>query len=145
IGATMLTDLSFSHSRRRLASWSLAPLLAVASAGAVGADEATAASAAAVGLEEVIVTARKQSESLEDTPISITAFTEESLRQRNIERLSDLSRFTPNLVLESGTGGTGGSANAQIFIRGIGQSDFLFTTDPGVGIYIDGVFFPRAL
>src|SRR5690606_29101949 len=128
IGATMLTDLSFSHSRRRLASWSLAPLLAVASAGAVGADEATAASAAAVGLEEVIVTARKQSEGLEDTPISITAFTEESLRQRNIERLSDLSRFTPNLVLESGTGGSVGRSNAQDYIRRLVPSDYLLST-----------------
>jgi iron complex outermembrane receptor protein len=119
-------------------------LLATQTALGAGADEAASAKAGS-GLEEIVVTARKRAEELGDTPVSISAFTAKSLQERQVERLDDVARFVPNLVFDSGTGGTGGSANAQVFIRGIGQSDFLFTTDPGVGIYIDGVFFPRSL
>jgi len=120
------------------------PLVAAQTAlGATAGDETSVK--AGPGLEEIVVTARKQSEGLGDTPMSISALTAKSLQERQVERLADVARFVPNLVFDSGTGGTGGSANAQVFIRGIGQSDFLFTTDPGVGIYIDGVFFPRSL
>jgi len=47
--------------------------------------------------------------------------------------------------MTTGAGGSGGSSNLQVFIRGVGQTDFLFTTDPGVGIYVDGVYYPRSL
>ncbi len=94
-------------------------------------------------IEEVIVTARKREESLQETPISITAFTTDELRERNLTNLVDVMQYTPNVFAISGTGG--GGANAHIYIRGVGQSDFLFTTDPGVGIYMDGVYLPRTL
>lgn len=119
-------------------------LLGAEGAFGAGADGQTSPKVVS-GLDEIVVTARKQNETLGNTPLSISAFTAESLQERQVERLADVARFVPNLVFDSGTGGTGGSANAQVFIRGIGQSDFLFTTDPGVGIYIDGVFFPRSL
>ncbi|MDA5195044.1 TonB-dependent receptor [Govanella unica] len=94
-------------------------------------------------IEEIIVTARKRAESMQETPISITAFTGQTLEQRNFRSLSDITWMTPNLIFDTGVGNTGGSTNAQIFIRGIGQTDFLFSSDPGVGIYVDDVYFPR--
>ena len=57
--------------------------------------------------------------------------------------LTDIGRFTPNVVFDLGTGNTGSSNNSQVFIRGVGQVDFLFSSDPGVGIYVDDVYFPR--
>jgi iron complex outermembrane receptor protein len=97
------------------------------------------------GIETITVTATKRPELLQETPISITAFTADDLKTHNIQNLSDIAPFTPNLVFDRGTGDTGSSETAQIFIRGIGQSDFLFTTDPGVGIYLDGVYLPTSI
>jgi len=98
-----------------------------------------------LGIDEITVTARKRAESLQDTPISITAFTAASLEERNLTNLMEVGNFAPNVITSTASGGSGGGNNAQIYIRGIGQVDFLFTTDPGVGIYVDGVFFPRTL
>lgn len=96
-------------------------------------------------LEEVVVTARKREESLQETPIAVSAFSASDLEDRSLNNLMDVGSFAPNVIMATGQGGSGGANNGQIYIRGIGQSDFLFTTDPGVGIYIDGVFHPRTL
>lgn len=95
-------------------------------------------------LEEVVVTARKREEKLQETPVSITAFTAVQLEQPGFSDLTDIGRSAPNVTFISGSGSTGGSANAQVFIRGVGQTDFLFSSDPGVGIYVDDVFFARS-
>jgi len=94
--------------------------------------------------DQIIVTARKREERLVDTPIAVTAVSDALISSRNFKDLSNISQIVPNLVLDAGTGSTGGSANGQVFIRGIGQQDFLFSSDPGVGLYVDGVYFPRA-
>jgi len=99
---------------------------------------------ALAAIEEVVVTARRREERLQETPLAVTAFTPGQLTARNIDRLDQIARFTPNLIFDAGTGNTGGSANGQVFIRGIGQTDFLFASDPGVGLYVDEVYFPRA-
>jgi iron complex outermembrane receptor protein len=91
-------------------------------------------------LETIVVTARKRAENLQDTPIAITAFTNKTIEQQGLTRLSDLASLTPNLSF-SPTANVSGSANAaSVFIRGIGQTDFTLTTEPGVGIYLDGVY-----
>jgi iron complex outermembrane receptor protein len=95
------------------------------------------------GLEEIVVTARKREENLQTTPISITAFTAESLAEQGIETLVDLGQHVANLSMISGQGG--GSTQTQISIRGVGQSDFILTSDQSVGLYIDGVYFPRSI
>ncbi len=130
-----------THSRRRRLfrqATSIAALMAALTA----ADAVTEAFAA---IDEITVTARKREESLQQTPIAITAFTGESLLNRGLTELTEIGSFAPNVNMASAPGGSGGGINAQIYIRGIGQTDFLFTTDPGVGIYIDGVYFPRTL
>ncbi|MEX0299555.1 MAG: TonB-dependent receptor [Kordiimonas sp.] len=97
------------------------------------------------GLEEIIITARKRTESLQEAPLAITALSSSQLEQRNIGNLENVGAFAPNVVMNTSPSSSGGNNNIQIYIRGIGQTDFLFTTDPGVGIYIDGVFHPRTL
>ena len=96
-------------------------------------------------IEEIVVTAQKREENLQDTPIAITVFTEESLEGRMINDISKLADFTPNVIFDTTTPISGLSNGAAVFIRGVGQLDFGLTTDPGVGTYIDGVYSSRAV
>ena len=94
-----------------------------------------------VALEEFIVTARKREEALQDTPISITVFSASTLEAANMIDLRDIGKYTPGMSFTSY--GMGSSEAGAIFLRGIGQSDNMVTTDPGVGLYIDGVYVGR--
>ncbi len=96
-------------------------------------------------LEEVVVTARKREESLQDTPISVAAFTAEDMKNRQIDSTDQLTQVTPNLSFSSHAPSAGNNASSQIFIRGIGQTEFLPSTDPGVGLYIDEVYMARSV
>ncbi|MEJ8566427.1 TonB-dependent receptor [Elongatibacter sediminis] len=96
-------------------------------------------------LEEVIVTARKREENLQTTPVAVSAFTEKELEYRQIDSTDRLGDITPNLVFDSVSPSSGSSSAAQIFIRGIGQTDFTPVTDPGVGLYIDGIYMARSV
>ncbi|MYH69194.1 MAG: TonB-dependent receptor plug domain-containing protein, partial [Gammaproteobacteria bacterium] len=96
-------------------------------------------------IEEIVVTAQKREENLQDTPIAITAFTEEALEGRMINDISKLADFTPNVIFDTTAPISGLSNGAAVFIRGVGQLDFGLTTDPGVGTYIDGVYSSRAV
>ena len=93
----------------------------------------------------IVVTARKREENLQDTPISISAFSSEGLAARGVQATDSLATITPNLTLQNNPA-FGGSANsAAIYIRGIGQQDFVPTVDPGVGVYVDGVYVARSV
>ncbi|MCB1695056.1 MAG: TonB-dependent receptor [Pseudomonadales bacterium] len=96
-------------------------------------------------LEEVMVTARKREENLQSTPIAVSAFTGNELENRQITSTDQLSEVTPNLTFDSVSPASGSSSAGQIFIRGIGQTDFTPVTDPGVGLYIDGVYMARSV
>ncbi len=89
-------------------------------------------------IEEIVVTARKRSENLQDVPAAVSAFTTEELIDRQIDRIEELQRLTPNLTINETSGLNPGAV--QIFIRGIG-SDPGF--DQGVGIYVDDVYLNR--
>jgi iron complex outermembrane receptor protein len=95
-------------------------------------------------LEEVVVTARKREENLQRTPLSISAFTANELDQRQIRSTDQLADITPNLTFDAYAPSSGQNASSQIYIRGIGQSDFTAVTDPGVGLYVDGVYYARS-
>ncbi len=101
-------------------------------------DEAPASAAAS--MNQVTVTARKREETLQDVPIAVTAFTAESLDRLNVQDLSDLGAFVPNLTIYAARGS---SSTVTAYIRGIGQSDPLWGVDPGVGIYLDDVYIAR--
>jgi iron complex outermembrane receptor protein len=84
-------------------------------------------------LEEIVVTARRVSETLQRTPLSISTIQAEEIESLGLVQLSDIGQWTPNLEMQG----------AAVFIRGVGQGDTLMTTDPGVAIYIDGVYIAR--
>ena len=128
--------------RTRILRGAAATALAIAGA-AQAQTPAPAASAAAADdqLEEITVTARRTEERLQDTPVSVTAVTAETLDRLNVRQVSDVAQVVPNLVLmQGGTGPT----NATVFIRGIGGYETLLTVDSPVGVYLDGVYLGRA-
>lgn len=94
----------------------------------------------ATALDEIIVTARRTEESLQDTPLSISAFSGETLERRGAQQVTDLQGAVPNLNIVQGRGS---SNSTNIYIRGIGQPDALQTFDPAVGVYVDDVYYSR--
>jgi iron complex outermembrane receptor protein len=96
------------------------------------------------GVEEIVVSARRVEERLQDIPISVSAVTSAELERRGVSDLKDLQGIAPNVDVAFSPSGAGGGSNSQITIRGVGQTDFLITTDPGVGVYVDGVYFARS-
>lgn len=109
-----------------------------------GAQNAPAETATGT-LEEIVVTARKREESLQRTPISVTAFTGAALAERGMDSTKDLGNYAPNLVSNNGSAVSGNNSAGSYFIRGIGQIDFTLNTDPGVGLYVDEVYIARAI
>ncbi len=97
--------------------------------------------ASSLALEEVVVTAQKKAESLQDTPISLTAFGEEQLEKDGINNLADIGSSVPSLSIEPfPTNNT----TLRIFIRGVGLIDAQITQDPPVGVYMDGAYIARS-
>ncbi len=105
----------------------------------------TSAGPAAGTLEEVVVTAEKRSENIQEVPIAITAFSESDLRAKGATDIHSLSTLTPNVNLDAGSPFSGSNSVLSASIRGIGQDDFAFNLDPGVGVYVDGVYFARTV
>jgi iron complex outermembrane receptor protein len=94
-------------------------------------------------LEEIIVTARRREESLQDTPVSLTVVSGELIEQTKMLSVTDLEQRTPALNVRASDNGVGSAL--QAFIRGVGQFDFALTVDPGVGTYVDGVYLSRTV
>ena len=97
------------------------------------------------GLDEIIVTARKVAENLQDTPIAITAITGSALEERQVFSTDMLDQLVPNLQFANNAPLAGNNSSSAIFIRGIGQTDPTSTVDPGVGLYIDDVYIGNAV
>ncbi|MDT8758423.1 TonB-dependent receptor [Sphingomonas psychrotolerans] len=95
--------------------------------------------------DDIVVTARRREESLQDTPVAITALTAEVLQDRQILQTQDLERITPSLQFKPAGQLSGNSASSVVFIRGVGQVDPTAAVDPGVGIYLDEVYLGRAV
>ncbi|MDB5971885.1 MAG: hypothetical protein JWQ90_4335 [Hydrocarboniphaga sp.] len=84
-------------------------------------------------IEEVIVSAQRRDERLQDVPISVQAFTGEKLDALGVKKVEDLPALTPGLVLQNKAGYT------VIFMRGVGTDAFLPSADPNVPVYVDGI------
>jgi iron complex outermembrane receptor protein len=91
--------------------------------------------------ETVTVTAQKRAQSIYDVPVAISAFTAKTMEKQGIADLTDIGKFVPNLNITGFSAGHTSSQNP--FIRGIGLQDHLITTEPGVGVYVDGVYLGR--
>lgn len=119
--------------RLQKAKFIMAGAAAACAANAISADQLR-------GIDEIIVTAQKREQRLQDVPVSVTAFSAENLERSGIVNLRDIQLQTPGLTWSAGP--SGGSAG-QYFVRGIGQEDWIASRDPGVGTYIDGVYLGR--
>lgn len=115
---------------RRPHSIASALTLAIASSGA---------SAQAV-LEEVMVTAQKRSQSLQDVPVSVTAFNAETIQEAGINNAVDLAIMTPSLNANANSS----PFTTRLTIRGIGTSQADPALEPSVGFFVDGVFLGRS-
>jgi iron complex outermembrane receptor protein len=90
-------------------------------------------------LQEVVVTAQFREQNLQQTPIAITAITGDMLEARSQTRIADVTAQAPNVLLQVNPAGGGNSMRA--YIRGVGQGDQSPAVDPGVGIYVDDIYF----
>jgi len=108
----------------------------MAAPGAVVAQDDGANKAA---LEEVVVTARFREESLETTPVAITAIKGEELTAMGLTNTSEIGRAIPNTFIRQGSGEFGRSS--QIYIRGVGQGDYGYFREPRTATYIDDVYY----
>jgi len=101
-----------------------------------------AAGDALAQLEEVVVTAQKREQSLQDTPIAVTAFDEAAIDAQGISNVKDLALFVPNTMIVESPGGTTG---ATVAIRGATTINPAITWEPSVGLYLDGIFLGKNL
>ncbi|MBB3048730.1 outer membrane receptor protein involved in Fe transport [Litorivivens lipolytica] len=92
---------------------------------------------ASASLEEVLVTARRRRESLQETPIAVTALSGAELQERGIVNVGELTKSVPSVQITE-------SVSNLIYIRGIGQRAAFARVDPTVGVYLDNIFLPRA-
>ncbi|MFW8591434.1 TonB-dependent receptor [Glaciecola sp. 2405UD65-10] len=92
-------------------------------------------------IEAITVTATKRAQVIYEVPIAMSAFSGDALGEQGITDLTDVGKFVPNLNVTGFSAGHTSSANP--FIRGIGLQDHLITTDPGVSVYVDGVYLGR--
>ena len=94
------------------------------------------------GLEEIVVTAQKREQSLQDAPIAVTAFSAADLEQQGISDIGELSGFVPNVQINPSPGG---STGATVAIRGSVTINPAVTWEPTVGLYLDGAFIGKNL
>jgi iron complex outermembrane recepter protein len=113
----------------------LSALCAGAPAYAQAAAEDEAAS------EEIVVTAQFRDQKLQDVPLAITAIDAALIEARSATSLADVTQAAPSVVLRPSAAAFGNSISASI--RGLGQGDFNPALEPGVGLYIDDVYYPR--
>jgi iron complex outermembrane receptor protein len=112
------------------------PLLALAALALVNASPAPAqqAGSAMTGLEEVIVTAQKRSENVQNVPIAMQAYTGDQLEQSGVKQLTDVVQMAPNLNVVQQN-----SLSQHIVIRGVGTNEFFGNAPSSVGMYMDEV------
>ena len=89
-------------------------------------------------IEEIVVSARKREENIQDVGIAVSALSQTEIEQAFARDLRDLVFVSPNLVLDDTAQGPGGVAAA--YIRGIGVSEVEKNFDPAVGVVVDGIF-----
>jgi len=120
-------------------------LVSVAVATALGGHTAFAQSASAnadsgPSLQEVVVTARKREESLQEVPLAVTAFSAEDISNRQVNSLDDIAKFAPALVFSKSFG----RSNERPVVRGLASvlAGTNATVETGVAYFVDGVYYP---
>ncbi len=86
--------------------------------------------------DEIIVSARRQQESVQDVPVTVSAFSGEQLQNLGVVKSTDIAAITPNFTINSGFG----ASNPMLYIRGVGSGNFNDNSQANVGTYIDDVY-----
>lgn len=118
-----------------------ASLLVSAGASAQQSPAAADPQTTTTGIEDIVVTARRTEESLQTTPVAVTALSAQSLETNQIQDATDLQRVTPSFSIQ--TGGPSVSGLVFVSIRGQQNQNPGTANDPTVATYIDGVYIPR--
>jgi iron complex outermembrane receptor protein len=116
------------------------PALLATTAILVAASFDAASAADADALQEVVVTARHISENLQDTPVAVSAFSADRLATAGAADLADLTAMVPSASLFAGRGS---NSTLTAYVRGVGQQDPTWGSEPGVGLYVDDVYYAR--
>ncbi|HEV8442791.1 MAG TPA: TonB-dependent receptor [Steroidobacteraceae bacterium] len=117
---------------KKLSSLGLIGAAVAAALGSLPAQAQTAAPADSEQLDEVLVTARRRSESFKDVPITVNVFTKEAIQSAGIEKPADFIARVPNMTLVE----TQNAGNAFVVLRGISQAR---NSEPSVAVLVDGV------
>jgi iron complex outermembrane receptor protein len=94
----------------------------------------------AITLEEVVVTAQKREQNLQDVPVAVTAFDSAALEKSGIQDVTELQKKAPNVTMQVSRGT---NSTLTAYVRGIGQADPLWGFEPGVGLYVDDIYLSR--
>lgn len=97
-------------------------------------------SAAQAQLDEIITTAQRRVQNVQDVPLAVTAFSPEEMENKQIDQPLDLIQYVPNLYGSNNTGL--GTANVY-YLRGLGNTESIATFDPPVGTYVDEIYLAR--
>ena len=132
--------LTFAQDSTDIGNVDIGNIVAIESADAATPSSAKSSSAlrtASRFVEEIVITAQKREENLQDVPISVTAFSADMLDAKGVDNPADLQKTTPGLTYTTAVG------FSLIYLRGVGSDAFLMA-DPSVALYIDGIYFPFA-
>ncbi len=118
----------------------LAKVIAAASVMGLASSPAWSQDDAGFALEEVVVTAQKREQNLQQVPVSITSYSALELEQKAIDSVVDLEKSSPNTQFRASRAT---NSTLTAYIRGVGQQDPLWGFEPGVGVYVDDVYYAR--
>lgn len=128
------------HSRARSASWLAISVFSILSATSALAQDGSGSSEEASQGDEIVVTARRRDENIQDVPVAVSAFSEKFLEDRGIRDSADISRAVPSLYIDQGGFS---SSSTNIAMRGITNPGSNISFDPTIGIYVDEVYLAR--
>jgi iron complex outermembrane receptor protein len=118
----------------------LAMLIAISSVAGLNHNLAWSQQTGPVVLEEVLVTAQKREQNLQEVPVSISAFNAAELETKGITTITELEKSVPNTQFRASRAT---NSTLTAYIRGVGQQDPLWGFEPGVGVYVDDVYYAR--
>ncbi|WP_313801489.1 TonB-dependent receptor domain-containing protein [Sphingobium sp.] len=104
-------------------------------------DSSNAPQEQTANLGDIVVTARRSAETLQDVPVAVTALGGDFIERQNISDPTDIPQFAPNLTVEQQPSSL---SAATVYIRGIGNQEPSAVSEQGVGIYLDGVYLARS-
>jgi iron complex outermembrane recepter protein len=132
----------------RIAMFSMASIAALTAMPAYAQTESAEAPPVqeeVIGGDDIVVTAQRREERLQQVPISVTALSASAMEDRGVTNLRNITNFVPNIELSVSNRPTAGGSAYAAWIRGVGTGDYAFPTDPGIGLYLDNVYMARTL